>query len=980
MPITRQKKLFFIICIIIALGIIGSLITYFFLFQKNKREITYIGLTVTEDRSIEKPTLSMQNGAQLFLDEFNSSKRLKSHKINLKNISLSTSGNNAFNNAKTLESVVAIIGNISANNISYIDTLYNNKNISLLNNQSIKKVITTRNNWLYSLSFEEDHQAKFIANYTHNVLDEDIITIVHANTNQALNITNQFAAVYERFGTLINYTYPFDINNTQQSIADIIYEIKDKQDLGMIFIVGNAVESARFIVQARQAGIENKIVGTDVVGHNEFINAINQLKKDNTPTADYTHQLLFTSPLLFDTANAKAQQFKNLYLNKYGIEPDWVAAYAYHAAKIITAGMLENSTKKLAPTPSYRQKIKAYLATLSDKGKQKIDIGEAVFLTKNGERKIPVQMGIYEGRDIIAATTQLQPIKKNITIDYLQELKKGKILYVNNTFMYKTDVIYTGIELKRINSIDFDKEIAELDFNIWFRYKGNFNPADIVFSNLVADQKISLKKPLLSDEKKGYFFRLYHIKAKFKLNFQSFKRVYGSHLIGLDFKHRVLNKNNIIYVADVLGMNFSKKLRLKEKLEKNTLLLPSLGWGIQDAWLSQGIKRESSLGDPSYVGYNVMPALFSNINYSILLKETKVNIHNLIPTGYYIYISIFGFVAAAAARIIDQKLTGHFWLMSSWIIRVISWPLLLISISNLGIEEALKKELTPEYIEQLIRASDAGLCLLISVLVNLAINRFYFKSIEQKTGHKVPGLIRYCITIIVYIISIFYIIAVIYNKPLGHLLAGSGVLAMIIGIAIQGNVANIFSGILLNIEKPFSIGHWLKIGAFDKIKVIDITWRSVRVIDRQNNIISIPNGTVASSQIINYSSTYSRIDQEFSFSEEYKPSLVISLLKRSLENMPEINIIKATQQSLISLEVNGTNTYLVSFFIKDIGEEIPLKVKVLEAIHASFLQAGYITIAPDENTSTEDTPLVHPSTPKSSLEPLNNDADNQDNN
>lgn len=923
----------------------NCLITHlFYIAEKNDREITYIGITTPANSSVENMTISMQNGAQLFLDTFNKSEVLKEIRIDLKQMSFSTTNANAFNKVDTLNNVIAIIGNIDQNNISLVERLYKDQKIPVLNNQSLETKTTKNNNWLYSLNFDRDHQAKFIANYTRNVLDKKIVTIVHANSKNAESITHQFTAVYKRFGTLINYTHSFDSNNTKQSINTLITEIKNKEDLGIIFIAGNSFESAYFIVQARNAGIKNMIVGTDAIGTNEFIKNIIALKKENITTAYYTHQLLMVAPLLFDTANSKAQRFKNRYLKRYGTDPDWVATYAYNAAELITNGLLKKSKENdVINTKNYRQKINTYLATLAiEKNKLKDTIGRVLF-SSDGERQASVQVGIYEGTDLIAATTQLQPIKKGATINYIKELKSGKILYVNNAFMYKTDVIYTGIELKRINVIDFDKETAELDFHIWFRYKGKFNPADIVFSNILPDQEISLNKPILTDEKKGYSFRLYHIKANFSLNFLSFKRKYGTHLLGFNFTHKLLNKNNIVYVADVLGMDFKNKIRLKEKLENNVLLLPTSDWKVTDAWLSQGVYHAPSYGDPSYVGYNAIPAIFSTINYNVLLEENKFSFHNSIPINYYIYIGIFGLMGAIVARIMDNRLTGCFWLVSSLVIRIIAWPLIIISADNLSIEEGIKNGLSPHYIEQMILIYDTCLYLLVAILVNMAIKRFVFRPIENRTGHKVPGLIRYCVLGSIYTIVIFCIVGFIYKLPLGSLLAGSGVLAMIIGIAIQGNVANIFSGILLNIEKPFSIGDWVKIGSFDKIKIIDITWRSMHVIDRQNNMISIPNGIVAESQIINYSSRYTRIDQKFYFPLQYTSDVIIILIKNALETIDDINRIKATEQTFRGLELKGDtwqNTYLVSFFIENIDEEIRLKVMVLEAIYNAFLQAG----------------------------------------
>nr|VFK25128.1 MAG: Mechanosensitive ion channel [Candidatus Kentron sp. LFY] len=91
----------------------------------------------------------------------------------------------------------------------------------------------------------------------------------------------------------------------------------------------------------------------------------------------------------------------------------------------------------------------------------------------------------------------------------------------------------------------------------------------------------------------------------------------------------------------------------------------------------------------------------------------------------------------------------------------------------------------------------------------------------------------------------FGIIAFVFDYRITGLLATSGLLAMIIGLAIQTNLSNIFSGIAVNLERPFRIGDWVKLADFDEGKVVNVTWRSVRIRTPNNHIISIPNSTAA---------------------------------------------------------------------------------------------------------------------------------------
>lgn len=94
--------------------------------------------------------------------------------------------------------------------------------------------------------------------------------------------------------------------------------------------------------------------------------------------------------------------------------------------------------------------------------------------------------------------------------------------------------------------------------------------------------------------------------------------------------------------------------------------------------------------------------------------------------------------------------------------------------------------------------------LMPALLLPLLIKRFVWIPLEKRTTRTVPNVIRLFVSSIIYLLACFGIIAFVYDQPITSLLATSGVVAMIIGLAIQVNIANVFAGIVINIERPFS--------------------------------------------------------------------------------------------------------------------------------------------------------------------------------
>ena len=79
-----------------------------------------------------------------------------------------------------------------------------------------------------------------------------------------------------------------------------------------------------------------------------------------------------------------------------------------------------------------------------------------------------------------------------------------------------------------------------------------------------------------------------------------------------------------------------------------------------------------------------------------------------------------------------------------------------------------------------------------------------------------------------------------------------GVVGIAVGFAAQDTLANFISGITLLIERPFRIGDWVQLNG-ETGRVTEITLRTTRLVTRDNTMLSLPNATVASGDIVNLS-------------------------------------------------------------------------------------------------------------------------------
>lgn len=105
-------------------------------------------------------------------------------------------------------------------------------------------------------------------------------------------------------------------------------------------------------------------------------------------------------------------------------------------------------------------------------------------------------------------------------------------------------------------------------------------------------------------------------------------------------------------------------------------------------------------------------------------------------------------------------------------------------------------------------------------------------------------------------ILIYFIGFVIVTSELGYnisgLIAGLGIGGVALALAAQDTAKNIIGAAMIILDKPFSIGDWIRIGD-NEGSVEEITFRSTRIREIENTLVSIPNSTVVNSNIINWS-------------------------------------------------------------------------------------------------------------------------------
>ena len=122
----------------------------------------------------------------------------------------------------------------------------------------------------------------------------------------------------------------------------------------------------------------------------------------------------------------------------------------------------------------------------------------------------------------------------------------------------------------------------------------------------------------------------------------------------------------------------------------------------------------------------------------------------------------------------------------------------------------------------------------------------------RKGFERPPKLINMTVSIIIYIVALAVILGY-FQFDITPLIAGVGLGALAIGLALQSTLSNFFAGMHLVSDRPIDVGDYIEIDDNTKGTIEDIGWRSTRIRTLADNLLIIPNGKLSESNITNFS-------------------------------------------------------------------------------------------------------------------------------
>jgi small-conductance mechanosensitive channel/CRP-like cAMP-binding protein len=144
-----------------------------------------------------------------------------------------------------------------------------------------------------------------------------------------------------------------------------------------------------------------------------------------------------------------------------------------------------------------------------------------------------------------------------------------------------------------------------------------------------------------------------------------------------------------------------------------------------------------------------------------------------------------------------------------------------------------------------------GIWLSLAYLLNRLLGILVWQPLNRRVP--VPRLLRDVTALVIYGLAVTGVVGVVFGQPIEPFWAASGVGALVLGLALRNIIVDIFIGLAVNFDRAFEIGDCIMLAGGPAGRVVELNWRTTRLLTSEGNMVVIPNGKLGELIVTNFS-------------------------------------------------------------------------------------------------------------------------------
>ncbi len=364
---------------------------------------------------------------------------------------------------------------------------------------------------------------------------------------------------FRRRATQLNLQADYYLFSTPEQAQNYTKEVLADPDQPTIVLAMLVADAVPIVKTIRRQKPQLPIIGTNAIAGEFFADLFKEEPEEQETPGYFTNQLYAFTSVLFDSVNAEMLAFADRFRNRFNQDPSYLNVHGYEAAVLaIAAARNAAQTVPSSDLNQLRAEAIAYLRSRNSPQRPIRGVGGLWWFTPNRGRDQSLRFGRYQSGIFESAPLQLVPVPHPDP----KEIESGEVFELANSQKYARlqRVVYTGVFLNEIPSIELSQSSFIADFYLWLRFakdarSNSPNPTEIRFPQMAIDEVLEgnfngdepAEQGTLPD---GTEYRLWQVQGTFRNDFNLRLFPFDRQTLALSFFHIRAPMEEIVYVLD----------------------------------------------------------------------------------------------------------------------------------------------------------------------------------------------------------------------------------------------------------------------------------------------------------------------------------------------------------------------------------------------------------------------------------------------
>ncbi len=249
---------------------------------------------------------------------------------------------------------------------------------------------------------------------------------------------------------------------------------------------------------------------------------------------------------------------------------------------------------------------------------------------------------------------------------------------------------------------------------------------------------------------------------------------------------------------------------------------------------------------------------------------------------------------------------------------------------------------------------------IIWMMLIVSVVRFvlfiFTRSISGKVSPgEVSSILQTVVSVVIYVVAFFVIFQSQFPTiQLAPIFTGSTIIGIVVGLALQDTLGNLFAGLALQADQPFQVGDFVMIPGRGEGVIEKVSWRGVTIRTSQNKLLVISNSVLGKDTIeVSPKNNLNAKSVFFNTLYTQSPAYTIQVVREAVRQVENVSRKMRPVVRIRNLAADGID-FEVKYWLDDYTRQHDTDALIRQRIWYVFKREGIEFAYPTRTIYTEE--------------------------